>query len=171
MVRYIRHIATNGFEQVEKIWKDEDGQASEFAVFSSAEPCETAKLQELYPGAQFYDLRLAPGEYFPRMARPFGATYLAALPIPPDRDLSVSPGGNPDKSPKALEERVTSSGQLHALIVQLEQVCRVVHPKTENFSAYGHDLRSILLVACTEVEAQCKSILPRTGGGKMRRAT
>lgn len=169
MVRYIRHIATDGFQQVEKIWKDEDGLASELTVSSSATPFETARLKEYYPGAQFYNLRLAPGEYFPRMARPYGATYLAALPILSVRDLSVSPGGNPDKSPNALEERVISSGQLHALIVQLEQVCRVIHPKIDNFSAYGHDLRNILLVACTEVEAQCKSIL-RTNGRKENEA-
>jgi len=97
------------------------------------------------------------------MARPFGPTYLAELLAPPTPDLSASPGGNPDKSLKALEDRTTSSGQLHALIVQLEQVCRVVHPKNNNFTAYGHDLRNILLVACTEVEAQCKSIRRANG--------
>lgn len=163
MVRYIRHIAYSGFETFEKIWKDEDGCATEFGVLSSAAPLETARLPEFFSGAKFHDLHLAPGEYFPRMARPFGAKHLAELTPSPMPDLSVSPGGNPDKSPKALEERVTSTGQLHALIVQLEQVCRVIHPKIDNFSTYGHELRSILLVACTEVEAQCKSILRANG--------
>jgi len=53
MVRYILHVATDGFRRNEKIWKDEDGLATEVMVSSSAPPIETAKLHELYPGAQF----------------------------------------------------------------------------------------------------------------------
>jgi hypothetical protein len=163
MTRYIRHIGTNGIQQFEKIWRDDDGLASEIGVVSSAPPVQTAKLEQLYHGARFYDLRLAPGEYFPRMARPFSGTQLARLQNTSGPDVTASPGGNPDSSSVTLEARTASSGQLHALIVLVEQICRVLPPKVDNFAAYGHELRNILLVASTEVEAQCKGILRANG--------
>src|SRR5271157_2491018 len=55
--------------------------------------------------------------------------------------------------------RPTSTGQLHALIQELQQICRVVHPIEHNFHAYGHEIRNIIAIACTEVEAQWKNIL------------
>src|SRR5262249_43052612 len=58
-----------------------------------------------------------------------------------------------------LHSRARSTGQLHALIQELDQICRVVHPSGNNLDAYGHAIRNILLLACMEVEAHWKLLL------------
>jgi hypothetical protein len=95
------------------------------------------------PGTTFDELELEPGEYYPGMARPtLGGTW-----------------GNPDQSANAMYRRASATGQLHALIQQLEHICRVVQPEDTNLRAYGHEIRNVLILACTEVEAQWKAIL------------
>jgi hypothetical protein len=74
-----------------------------------------------------------------------------------------SPGHNPDRADAALHIRTTSTGQLHALIQELQQICMVVHPTPDNFNAYGHEIRNLIIIACTEVEAQWKNILKANG--------
>jgi hypothetical protein len=66
---------------------------------------------------------------------------------------------NSDSSDEARESRASATGQLHALIEQLQHICRVVHPKNSNLTTYGHEIRNVLILACTEVEDQCKAIL------------
>jgi hypothetical protein len=92
----------------------------------------------------FHELELNPGEYYPGMARPVAGE---------------SPGRNQDRSDKAIHSRASFSGQLHALIQQFEQICRVVQPIEPNFRTFGHEIRNVLILACTEVEAQWKGIL------------
>ena len=96
-------------------------------------------LRKRFPGQVFSELSLLPGEYFPRMARPNSTRP------------ECSPGYNPDSSEAARNARTTSTGQLHALIGELEQICRVVHPTEANFSAFGHEIRNFIIIACTEV--------------------
>jgi len=103
------------------------------------------------PGSEFQKLRFTPGEYYPRMARPSTTKP------------NASPGCTPDKSDVIRDARGTSAGQLHALIGQLEQICRVIHPTPKNDEAFGHEIRNILILACTEVEAQWKGILKANG--------
>ena len=93
------------------------------------------------PETTFDALELEPGEYYPGMARPI---------------IGGSPGRNPDQSGDAMGRRASASGQLHALTQQLEKICRVVHPKETNFQAYGHEIRNVLILACTELESQWK---------------
>jgi hypothetical protein len=45
------------------------------------------------------------------------------------------------------------------LIEQLKLICQTVHPEGENLNAFGHDIRNLLILACTEIEAQWKNIL------------
>ncbi|UPK05922.1 hypothetical protein [Bradyrhizobium sp. 170] len=73
--------------------------------------------------------------------------------------LGESQGRNCDQSLEALSHRASASGQLHALIQQLEQICRVVQQMEANFKAYGHEMRNVLILACTELESQWKAIL------------
>lgn len=108
-----------------------------------------ASLQAKFPKYTFHKLDLSPGEYFPRIARP-GSAH------PKDH------GYNPDN----IQNRdliATSQGQLMALREQLERVCRVVHPIKENWNAFGHDIRNLLILASTEVEAHCKGVLLANG--------
>jgi hypothetical protein len=103
---------------------------------------------EHLPGWAFHPLELSLGEFYPRMARP-SSTYF--------RD---SPGSNPDVD-KVLVE--TGHGQLMALREQLERIFRTVHPTKKNYEAYGHDIRNVLILGSTEVEAHWKGILKANG--------
>jgi hypothetical protein len=38
-------------------------------------------------------------------------------------------------------------------------IFRVVHPATNNLGAYGGEIRDIIILACTEIEAQWKAVL------------
>lgn len=138
--------------QVLGVWNVDEAIAKRVDVMDSelgqvkAQPGKTAleTLRDYYPGATFEELGLEPGEYYAGMARPI---------------LGESPGRNPDQSTEAMSRRASASGQLHALIQQLEQICRVVHPKETNFQAYGHEIRNVLVLACMELESQWKAIL------------
>jgi hypothetical protein len=98
------------------------------------------------PFSTVRQLRLAPGGYYSRMARPSSAYP------------RQSPGTTPDNATnrRAIAEAL---GQLSALQQQLESICQVVHPIAENLPTFGHEIRSLLLLACTEVETQWKSVL------------
>lgn len=102
------------------------------------------------PDFTWHKLKLEPGAYYPRMARPNSSH-------PTD-----SPGSNPENFLiKPLIE--TGRGQLVALREQLERIFRVVHPTPKNFGSYGHEIRNLLILAATEVEAHWKGILKANG--------
>lgn len=103
---------------------------------------------EHHPDWTFVPLKLAPGEYYPRMARP-SAHY-----------PTQGPGISPDLSLSLLE---SGHGQLHVLVEQLERIFRTVHPVPSNFGVFGHDIRNLLILAATEVEAHCKGVLVANG--------
>jgi hypothetical protein len=144
---------------IEPIWKIENDAADRIDVLDSnpapypvgAAEEVVANLEKHFPGSNFFELSLKPGQYYPRMARPYSTWE------------TESPGTNPDKSDDAIHARATSSGQLHALIRQLGQICRVVHPRGGNFNAFGHDIRNLLILACTELEAHWLNILKANG--------
>jgi hypothetical protein len=123
-------------------------------VPSGADPWECIKSK--FPDLHFEDMKFAPGEYHPRIARPevrFGemaSSYFIADPPHPDNQLN-----------KVLIE--TARGQLAALREQLEEIFRTVHSIEKNFNVYGHDIRNLLILAATEVEAHWKGILKANG--------
>jgi hypothetical protein len=102
------------------------------------------------PGYRFFPLKLAAGEYYLRMAR---TTH--------DR-MKESPGFHPGNT-QYSELIETSRGQLVALREQLERIFRTVHPVPANYGAYGHDIRNLLILAATEVEAHWKGVLTANG--------
>jgi len=116
------------------------------------------------------DTRLEKGEYYRRAARPYRNK--------PDD----SPGRNPEDEERAQRLDRTkilaeSAGQLHHLKEHLEEICKVVYPCDRNYNAYGHEIRSVFIVACTEVEAQWYGVLKAHGhpfpqdGGEDRGST
>jgi hypothetical protein len=105
---------------------------------------------EDHPGWRFIPLKLAPGEYYPRMARPRNT------------NVRESPGFHPANA-QYREVIETGRGQLVALREQLERIFRTVHPVPKNFAAYGHDVRNLLILAATEVEAHWKGVLTANG--------
>lgn len=116
-------------------------------------------LQSRFPGSIVEAPLLRPGEYYPRMARASASNAREPL------------GDNPDRSDNARRTRAIAAGQLHALNIQLEQICRVIHPESLNLNTFGHEIRNVLLLACTEVEAQWKGILNDNGVSKDRMTT
>ncbi|MGE0532706.1 MAG: hypothetical protein AB7G40_07680 [Hyphomonadaceae bacterium] len=104
------------------------------------------------------EMKLPPGRYFPRMARPS------------DQHPGDSPGMCPQVS-QIQDEVATIRGQLGSLKVRLESICQTVHPRAENFGVYGHEIRNLLILASTEVELQWKAVLAANGVSKSRYTT
>jgi hypothetical protein len=99
---------------------------------------------------------LVEGEYYPRMARSWKG------------DQKGSPGWNPVESEKTkIHERTAelanNEAQLHYLKEHLERICQVVYPCEANHRAFGHEIRNVLILACTEVEGQWKGVLKANG--------
>jgi len=106
-------------------------------------------------------LPIISGNYHPRIYRPqYKLDY---------RDFNIGA----DAKVKRLENRVfqvndylpsdlkvvaDGVSQLSLIMEKLKDVCKTVEPNVDNFSSYGHELRNLLLLACTEVEAQLRGI-------------
>lgn len=58
---------------------------------------------------------------------------------------------------------VNSLEQIEGLFEDLLSIFRVVHPAMNNLDAYGGAIRDIIILACTEVEAQWKGVLEANG--------
>lgn len=105
---------------------------------------------EQRPPWELHALKLAPGEYYPRMARPWCTA-------PYD-----SPGTCGDF--EGYKNEIASlTGQLAALVRRLQGICEIIHPCEENFCAYGHEIRNLLILACTEVETHWRAVLEANG--------
>lgn len=102
------------------------------------------------PAATFFRLDLPPGQFYPRMARPDAPGSFG--------DSGSCPGETADRVVVAK-----ARGQLAVLSRALEQICQTVHPEGANLDAYGHDIRNLLILACTEVEAHWRGVLQANG--------
>ncbi|MGY3557477.1 hypothetical protein ACVWXP_000746 [Bradyrhizobium sp. USDA 4463] len=91
-----------------------------------------------------------PGEFFPRMARPTNEWSTAPI--------GFNPGAEGDVAFIA-----TARGQLKALTRQLDRICQTVHPSEGTLETYGHDIRNLLILACTEVEMHWRGVLSANG--------
>ena len=100
-------------------------------------------------GYELAECTLPPGQYYKRIARPTGA-------YPHD------PISYPDLRPYE-SQLATFASQLFALTRTFTSICQTVQPATENLNVYGHDIRNLLVLASTEVEAQWKAILRANG--------
>jgi hypothetical protein len=96
------------------------------------------------PGFSYVQLKLMPGEYHPRIARPSNG--------------NLNKRFNPE-TPSLRDLIEVSNGQLVALKEQLERICRVVHPTSGTLDAFGHEIRNLLILAATEVETHWKGVL------------
>jgi hypothetical protein len=113
---------------------------------------------------EFHKAALGPGEFYPRMWRP-------SLP-----GLAV-PGLSPEWNPSAQYETgianiiAIARGQLTTLVRQLERICQTVQPEGKNLDVYGHDIRNLLILACTEAEAHWRGVLVANGVPQKRSNT
>jgi hypothetical protein len=107
------------------------------------------------PAQPFIETPLEDGVYYRRIARPY-------FDDPPD-----SIGWNPEDEEQSTHHRKTlivaeNAGQLHHLKEHLEQIAKVVYPRGQNLAAFGHEIRNVLIIACTEVEAQWHGVMKAT---------
>lgn len=103
----------------------------------------------------FHKLNLQPGEYYPRIARPIDQH--------PDEAPGWSPGVRRETNVVAV-----ARGQLTTLTRQLDRICQTVQPLPRNFSTFGHDIRNLLILACSEIEAHWRGVLTANGTNKDR---
>ena len=164
-MEYFIQVASDG--QSRGIWAVGGGNAKRLGVpdaenthnaYIEPEPGETelAALNRVIPvwfrtqmslgPDQLYKVTLAPGQYYPRVARPSGD------------HLQDSPGIYPGDH-EALNEMAIAHDQIAVLANRLEDICRTVHPVGPNLVAYGHEIRNLLILACTEVEAFWRGVL------------
>lgn len=95
-----------------------------------------------------------PGEYYSRIARPvFGSANIYS------------------RSKEFEYEIISTQGILRSLIDLLDRILLVVYPSTENMTAYGYEIRNLLMLACMECEAQWRSVLQANGYIKKRYST
>ena len=98
----------------------------------------------------FHEARLKPGQYYPRIARPI------------EQHPHEAPGWSPGARYEANVIAIARS-QLIALIRRLDRICQTVHPVMRTFGTFGHDIRNLLIIACTEVEAHWRGVLVANG--------
>lgn len=98
----------------------------------------------------FHKTILDPGNYYPRMARPMYRQQ--------DDKLGWCPDASKERNRIAI-----AKGQMTALIAQLARICQTVHPTPQTFETYGHDIRNLLILACTEIEAHWRAVLEANG--------
>ncbi len=60
-------------------------------------------------------------------------------------------------------EMASLQQQLTPLTDILLGICRVVAPSPTNLDVFGHEIRNLLILACTEVETQCRGVLKANG--------
>lgn len=87
------------------------------------------------------------GEHYPRMWRTGRDVERYGDPI-----LRV-------EETRFLGSFVNSVEQIERLFESLTAIFRTVHPATDNLDAYGAAIRDLIILACTEVEAQWKGVL------------
>jgi len=106
----------------------------------------------------FHRTSLPPGGYYPWIARPL-------IRARPDACIWNRAG--------EINPALVADAQIQArtLLRQLERICQTVQPSPANFQAFGHDIRNLLILACTEVEAQWRGILVANGTTKIRLTT
>lgn len=171
MSYYLRSLPNWPSAEVWQIEGDEakrlgiqDPQSRPGAYFKAA-PGETiwTTLRSSAPGFEsggewlFLEARLQPGAYHPRMARPS-----LISPLSP----GVSPG-----TEREYNFVATAHSQLTVLSRQLGRICQTVHPTPQTFETFGHDIRNLLILSCTEAEAHWRGVLRANGVMRVRLTT
>jgi len=122
-----------------------------------------------FPNNSIADFRLVPlennyGEYFPRMYRPSFAGRRPMSTISYSEiyvKTQYKDKTNLHYQAYPIHEAAYSKSlnQLGLLKDMLVDLFRVVDPHSDNFDAFGHKIRNVMLLACTEVESQWKAVL------------
>jgi hypothetical protein len=150
-----------------QVWKFEDGCAVLMGVtnpengvgtYFKAAPGETIweRIRKLTPWFEpdgqnpFQETALEPGQFYPRIYRPI-------LQGPAD---ILGYGSHPPLETDVLS---IARSQLTVLTGQLERICQTVQPTEKTFDTFGHDIRNLLILTCTEVESHWRGVLVKNG--------
>lgn len=87
---------------------------------------------------------IEPGVYYPRIWRGSYVYSSSYDPIPP-----AEYGKNFTQSTVAAD----------SLLEYLSEIFRYIEPSIENFSAYGHKIRELIILSCTEIESMWRAVL------------
>jgi hypothetical protein len=113
-----------------------------------------AVLREYCTGGQRWaKTERIPGEFHPRMQREL-MPHLSAP--PPMTEMYAA----------ACASAVTAA---RSLFVRADEVFRFIEPDRENIKTFGHELRHLLILACTEVESGLKAVLEANRAQPLRR--
>lgn len=104
-------------------------------------------VEKINAGCTIETPRLHAGQYYPRICRVEETVLNLGQCVP---RMADSPFFN---------SFIGSLQQIETLFDSLSSVFRVAHPEPGNFQAYGGAIRDLIILACTEVEAQWKGIL------------
>lgn len=104
---------------------------------------------------------LVAGRYYPRIYRPilgFDKLLFYQDPLEEIKKLRHELNGVRDFLPVQEDIMLSAFNQFSTLIEGLKLVCRTVNPSPTNLTTFGHEIRNLLILACTEVEAQLVGI-------------
>lgn len=96
------------------------------------------------PSLTLKETSYRPGEYHPRIQREPRPSL--SPPTPPMHEIY-------------RKECRSSLMVARGLFARLEEVFQFVEPSEANFGSYGHEMRNLLILACTEVESALKAVL------------
>jgi hypothetical protein len=101
----------------------------------------------------FHKTILGPGEFYPCISRPI--------------DQHPHDGVEWNRSAQIEPDIVAiARGQLSALTRQLGRICQMVHPQAKALDTFGHDIRNLLILACTEVETHWRGVFLANGAAQ-----
>jgi hypothetical protein len=87
------------------------------------------------------------GEFYPRVWR--------GPPVVPEKAYSLPPVDHTGY----VANLISGIEHLEALYDDLSAIFRVANPDAENYDVFGAEIRNLLILACTEVEAHWKGVL------------
>lgn len=101
------------------------------------------------------------GAIYPRIYRPLIQDYESRIPniYSYGKNKNVQKDKITDFTPYNKNELISSINQLQLLIEHLETIFLTIHPEGRNLRSYGNNIRNLLILACTEVEAQIKGVM------------
>jgi hypothetical protein len=101
------------------------------------------------------------GDYFPRIYRPVlhRTDSMNGVSFNPSNKILTGPFYSNDYFPCNENTLIRSVQQLNTLIDRLKTIFVNVYPTESNYTSFGHEIRNLLILSCTEVESQLKGIL------------
>jgi hypothetical protein len=102
-----------------------------------------------------------PGDYFVRIYRPLfyiNYDHIVETPFNVNDRIMRKLNKTVDYLPIDYYTMITGMTQLSVIIQNLKGICRTIHPESGNLNVYGHEIRDLLILTCTEIEAQLVGI-------------